>query len=189
MVQCRLKKAFFCSLGVGGKLASEQTPENGRLRPAGKGVLHHGVTGKFSYNSSAPLGSGEPLFNLCALDHRVALAPRCERRAQTGPSPDPLCHVGDGTRADREVPEKRRRRRRGPRQVPPPRRPGGLRCHGQDGAGLLAPLSPGRRLGKLRQPRRRSGGGHALHGSPPFKDRRRTAVRNRQGHGRLQAEL
>ena len=88
-----------------------------------------------------------------------------------------------------KYPQERGRRRRGAREVPPPRRPGCLRRHGQDGPGLLSPLSARRRLGKLRQPRRRPGSGHALYRGPALADRRRAPGRDRQGHRRLPPEL
>jgi hypothetical protein len=71
----------------------------------------------------------------------------------------------------------------------PPRRCVRLRRARAHGAGLFAALSARRRSGKLRQHRRRSSCGDALHRGPDVSSRRRNARRHRDEHGRLVTQL
>ncbi len=121
-------------------------------------------------------------------DHRQGAA-RCPRRPQARTPQDPLRHVRAEQYARQAVQEVCQGRRRRYRQVPSARRPGGLRRHHQDGAGLLHEVPPHRRPGQLRLHRRRCPGCHALHGGAPLKDRRGDTGRHREGHRRFQGKL
>ena len=94
-----------------------------------------------------------------------------------------------GLSRDELLPQVRRDRRRGDGQVPPPRRRRPVRRPRPAGPGLLDALPARRRPGQLRLGRRRRGGGDALHGGPPHRDRGRDARRHRQGDGRLRRQL
>ena len=90
---------------------------------------------------------------------------------------------------NRGVHQVRARRRRGAGQASPPRRHGRLRRPGAAGPGLRDALPADRRPGELRLRRRRSAGRLPVHRVPDGEDRRRAAVRHRQGDRRLPAEL
>src|SRR5918995_6915410 len=102
--------------------------------------------------------------------HRAARAARRSRWLETGPSPRPVCHVGDGTSLEYTLPQERRYRGRGAQELSPPRRRLRLRHPRPHGAGLQPPLPARRWPRKLRFGRRRWCGGDAIHRSASDRD-------------------
>ena len=139
------------------KLDEPEAPSSGGRNAAIRSTLLGGGGGAGSTEQRRPpRGGAVALPELRALGHHVARAARRARRAEAGAAPHPLRDVAAEPHRRRQAPQVRQGGRRRDGQVPPARRRGDLRRAGADGAGVLAALSAGRRLGQLRLARRRS---------------------------------
>ena len=137
-------------------------------------------------------GDAQVVSRLCdERDHR-ARAARCARRIEAGAAAHPGGHERSRPGLQSRLPQVRENLRRHFRQLPPARRSGDLSGAGAPGAGLQHALPADRRTGKFRLGRRRSSGGHAVHGSAAGENHRRHSrrpgKRNRRFHSQLRSD-